>query len=124
MCVSKCYVPSVENKKMKKSFAILTTLFLVILFSFISIRNVETNLLSSNVNKLKYLHLQANIHFDTITHYIKTHNHIEILRYVEHWNDERFDITIQVDDTNSSIYYTSIETSDNSHIRLSQKIIK
>jgi len=109
---------------MKKSFAILTTLFLVILFSFVSIRNVETNLLSSNVNKLKYLHLQANIHFDTITHYIKTHNHIEILRYVEHWNDERFDITIQVDDTNSSIYYTSIETSDNSHIRLSQKIIK
>ena len=109
---------------MKKSFAILTTLFLVILFSFVSIRNVETNLLSSNVNKLKYLHLQANIHFDTITHYIKTHSHIEILYYLEHWNDVRFNITIQVDDTNSSIYYTSIETSDNSHIRLSQKIIK
>ena len=28
------------------------------------------------------------------------------------------------DDSNSSIYYTSIETVDESHIRLSQKVIK
>jgi len=117
-------MPSMENKRVKKSFALITTIVLVILFSFISIRMVETNLLSSNLNKLKYLHLQATVHIDTIKEYIKTHNHTDILEYKNKWNDNRFLIEIIQDDTNSSIYFTSIETRDNSHIRLSQKIIK
>ena len=113
-----------EDKRMKRSFALLTTILLVILFSFISIRIVETNLLSSNLNKLKYLHLQATIHIDTIIEYIKIHTNEEIIEYQNSWNDERFSINIIQDDNNSSVYYTSIETVDESHIRLSQKIIK
>jgi hypothetical protein len=108
----------------KKSFALLTTLLLVILFSFVSVRMVETNLLSSNLNKLKYLHLQAMIYVDTIKEFIIGHNEIEITDYVNNWNDNRFEVDIIQDDNNSSIYYFSIETIDNSHIRLSQKIIK
>ena len=115
---------SVENKKVKKSFALLTTILLVILFSFVSVRMVETNLMSSNLNKLKYLHFQATIHIDTIIEYIKTHTDIEIIEYENKWNDERFLIMISKDESNSSIYYTSIESRDESHIRLSQKIIK
>jgi len=113
-----------EDKKLKKSFALLTTLLLVVLFSFVSVRMVETNLLSSNLNKLKYLHLQATIYIDTIKEYIIEHNDIEINSFVSNWNDDRFYVDIIQDDNNSSIYYLSIETIDNSHIRLSQKIIK
>jgi len=113
-----------EDKRLKKSFALLTTILLVILFSFLSIRMVETNLMSSNLNKLKYLHLQATIHIDGIIEYVKTHTDVEITEYQNEWNDEQFSITISKDESNSSIYYTSIETIDESHIRLSQKIIK
>ena len=113
-----------ENKRLKKSFALLTTILLVILFSFVSIRMVETNVMSSNLNKLKYLHLQANIHKDTIIEYIKTHTDEEIIEYENSWNNEQFSIMITKDESNSSIYYISIESSDESHIRLSQKIIK
>ncbi len=115
---------SMEDKRLKKSFALLTTILLVILFSFISIRMVETNLLSSNLNKLKYLHLQATIHIDTIIEYVQTHTNEEIIDYQNSWNDEQFSISIIKEDSNSSIYYISIETVDESHIRLSQKIIK
>jgi len=113
-----------EDKRLKKSFALLTTILLVILFSFLSIRMVETNLMSSNLNKLKYLHLQSTIHMDTIIEYVKTHTNEEITEYKSTWNDDRFSIMITTDESNSSIYYISIEISDESHIRLSQKIIK
>jgi hypothetical protein len=114
-----------ENKNLKKSFALLSTLLLVIVFSLVSIRLVETNLLSSNLNSLKYLHLQATIYMDTISKYIETHSTIEIQQYQDSWNDDRFSIQIIQDDNNSSIYYSSIQTIDkNSHVRLSQKIIK
>lgn len=113
-----------EVKKLKKSFALLTTIVLVVLFSFISIRLVETELLSSNLNTLKYLHLQANIHIDKINEYVKTHDDIQIKNFKDSWSDDRFEIDIVKDENNSSIYYTSINTVDQSHVRLSQKIIK
>jgi hypothetical protein len=108
----------------KKSFALLTTLLLVVVFSFLSVRIVETNLMSSNLNKLKYLHLNAIIYMDTIIEFIHLHNDFEIENFENAWNDERFTISINKEDSNSSIYYTSIETVDESHIRLSQKVIK
>lgn len=117
-------MPNLENTKVKKSFALLTTLLLLIIFSFLSISIVETNLLGSNLNKLKYLHLQATIYEDDIIKYINTHKNEEIKDFVSRWNDTRFTIDITNDDTNSSIYYISIKTNDDSHIRLSQKIIK
>jgi hypothetical protein len=85
---------------------------------------VETNLLSTNLNKLKYLHLQAKIHINTINEYVKNHNYLEMIEYQNRWSDGRFIIDIVNDENNSSVYYTSIETNDNRHVRLSQKIIK
>ncbi len=109
---------------MKKSFALLTTLLLVFLISIVSIRLVETNLLSSNLNRLKYLHLQATVYMDSILEYIKSHNSFEIDEYKNSWNDEKFSLTILNDENNGSVYYVTIETINNSHVRLSQKIIK
>lgn len=109
---------------MRKSFALLTTLLLLIIFSLLSVRIVETNLFGSNLNKLKYLNLQATIYKDNIIEYINTHENEEIRDFVSKWNDTRFIIDVVNDDTNSSIYYISIKTNDDSHIRLSQKIIK
>lgn len=85
---------------------------------------VETNLFSSNLNKLKYLHLQGTIHIDNIKEFIKNNDEIAINNFKTTWNDTRFFIEIVKDDTNSSLYYITLETTDNSHIRLSQKIIK
>ena len=110
---------------MKNSFALLTTLLLVIIFSFFIIRFVETNLLSSNLNSLKYLHLQALIYKDTIEQFILVQTNEEIQEYLNSWHDNRFLIKIIQDNTNESMYYYSIETVDSSnHVRLSQKIIK
>ncbi|BFU77051.1 hypothetical protein ALC152_02660 [Arcobacter sp. 15-2] len=113
-----------EDKVLKNSFALLTTLLLVLLFSVLSIRFIEVNLLSSNLNRLKYLHLQAIIYKDTIESYILTHNQMEIEQYKQDWNDATYTMDIIVDENNSSIYYLNIATKNNYHIRLSQKIEK
>lgn len=113
-----------ENRILKKSFALLTTILLVLLFSVLSIRLIEIDLLSSNLNKLKYLHLQAMIYKDQVKVYILSHNDLEIQEYKQNWNDDRFKINILVDEKNSSKYYMSIATKENNHVRLSQIIIK
>lgn len=112
-----------ENKNLKKSFVLLSTILLVVIFSFLSISMVETNLLSSNLNTLKYLHFEAIKHQDTIITYIKEHNDEEIEAYATTF-DDRFEIELRKDEEESSVYYLSIKTVDDSHIRLSQKIIK
>jgi len=109
---------------MKKSFALLTTIVLFVAVSFLSMSIVEVNLLSSNLNRLKYLHLQATIHMDTVTKYVKEHSLLEIDEFKNNWNDNLFTLTITVDEHNSSLCYVSIETIEEKHIRLSQKIIK
>jgi len=113
-----------ENENLKKSFILLSTILLVVVFSFLSIRMVETNLLSSNLNTLKYLHFEAVKHRDTIIAYIKEHNDEEIESYLTSFSDDRFEIELQKDAEEGSIYYLSIKTVDESDIRLSQKIIK
>jgi len=115
-----------ENQNLKKSFVLLTTILLVVVFSFLSLRMVETNLLSSNLNTLKYLHFEATKHRDILVSYIKNHTDEEIKEYARTFtlNDNRFKASILQEDAESSVYYLSIETVDDSHIRLSQKIIK
>ena len=110
---------------MKKSFALLSTLILLFIFSLMSVRLVETNLLSSNLNSLKYLHLQATIYMNSIKEFIITHTPEEIETFVTDWSDGRFIVKIVVDQNDNTLYYYSIETTDtNSHVRLSQKTIK
>ncbi|MGB3751348.1 MAG: hypothetical protein WA945_07240 [Arcobacteraceae bacterium] len=111
---------------MKKSFVLLSTILLVVVFSFLSLRMVETNLLSSNLNTHKYLHFEAIKHRDTIITYIKEHENDDIESYTNSLSlvDNRFEIELRKDEEENSVYYLSIKTVDDSHIRLSQKIIK
>lgn len=112
-----------KDKKTKKGFALFTTLFLVVLFTFLSYQIVENNIIKSNLNKLKYLHLQANIHLDYIKEYITNNSEENIDSFI--LDDERYIVSInKKSETNSTVYYLSIETSDDTHIRLSDKIIK
>ncbi len=70
-------MPSMDTK-MKKSFALLITIVLLTIFSYLSISILETNTISSNMDKLKYLHLSAKIHEEYITNYIASHSTSQI----------------------------------------------
>ncbi len=107
----------------KKSFALFITLFLVVLFGLLSYKIVENNVFSSNLNKLKYLHLQANIHLKYIKKYIETHNESEIDSFT--LDDNRYTLNIIPQDENGTkVYYLSLETVDDTPVRLSVKVIK
>jgi len=109
--------------KEKKSFALFITIILVVLISIFSYSIVQSNIFASNLNKLKYLHLQATIELDYVKEYIQTHIQTQIENFV--LNDERFTLCIVSKDENgSTIYYIAIKTKDDTPIRLSDKIIK
>ena len=112
-----------EDTYMKKSFALLLTISLIVLFSFFSLSIVETNMFSTNLNKLKYLHLQANIHLSNITKYIKTHTKEEINTIG--LDDDRFDLLIvEKNENNNTKYYISIKSVDDTTVRVLNTIIK
>jgi hypothetical protein len=113
-----------EDKSiMKKSFILLFTITLVMIFAFFSIRIVQTNMFSTNLNKLKYLHLQANIHLNNVVQYIQTHNENEIQNIS--LDDDRFELEIvSKNDNNTTVYYVSIKTKDDTHVRVLSTIIK
>lgn len=109
--------------KRKQAFALLITIVLVVLISYFSYSIVESNTFSSNLNKLKYLHLQANIHLDFVKEYILSHTQTPIDTFS--LSDERFNVSIVSKDNNGTIEYNiAIETRDDTPIRLSDKIIK
>lgn len=107
----------------KRSFALFITIILVVLMSYFSYSIVQSNIFSSNLNKLKYLHLQAKIHLDFIKKYIISHRSVQIENFT--LNDKRFGVDIVSKDENSTtVYYISIATLNDTPIRLSDKIIK
>ena len=105
---------------MKSSFVLLMTIFLVVLFSIYSLSIIETSIFSSNLNKLKYLHIQANVHMLNIKNYIKTHSHDDIMTVK--LDDNRFSLNIsKITNLNSSLYYVTIETKDETPVRIVSK---
>ena len=107
----------------KSGFALLSTIFLVLLFSLFSYKIVENNIFSSNLNKLKYLHLQANIHLEYIKTYISSHSATEIDNFI--LEDDRYNLDIVKKDENSkTTYYIKLNTIDDTPITLSDKVIK
>ncbi len=108
---------------MKKGFALLLSIFLVVLVSLLSYRIVENNIFFSTLNKQKYLHLQATIFMDKVINFIHTNSATQILSYS--LGDPRFELEIlQKDESGVEVYYVMIETVDETPIRLSEKIIK
>lgn len=107
----------------KDAFILFTTIILVVVLSFYSINIIKNSSLFFTINNHKYLHIQALKHISTLEKFILNHNHTQISNYS--LNDSRYNFKIikkQID-TNTT-YYISIETTDDTNIRLFKKVIK
>ncbi len=108
---------------MRQSFALFMTIIALTSFSYLSLSIIETNSISSNIDTLKYLHLQANIHIKYIKEYITTHTKEEIENL--NLSDARFNLIITPkNDNNLTIYNISIQTNDDTTIRICSSISK
>ena len=107
----------------KKSFGLLSTIILIVIFSFTSIAIIQNKTFSNRIDRLKYLELQANIYMLNVKQYIKTHTINEIKNYT--LNDKRYNLEIK-EDTNSSInkFHIFISTKDETHIKIYKFISK
>ncbi len=107
-----------DNKVIsKKSFSLFITIILVMIFAALSISIVETKVTSSNIDKLKYLNLQANIHLEYVKEYISTHTTDEVLSL--NLDDSRFDLSISsFEENNISKYHIYIKTIDETPISI------
>ena len=107
--------------KYKRSFILISTLMLVLLFSIFTISITETNMFSSNLNRLKYLHLQANVHMYNIANYILTHKKQDVEQLII--DDNRYDLKIKIDTIkNKTTYDIFISTKDDTPVTLYKKI--
>jgi len=112
--------------KQKRGFLLLSVIILMVTFSYLSISIIQNQTFSSQIDKLKYLAIQAKIHMDKVENFIdKTNNELEILNYK--LGDERFDLKIKSEqqDTNSSqiTYHITVKSKDEP-VTLYKKIIK
>jgi len=107
----------------KKAFGLLSVLILVLIFSYLSISIIQNHTLSSKIDTIKYLHLQANIHMFKIKKYITTHNNSQINNYI--LADDRFILTVHINDINIStkIYHIHLKNEENT-INIYENIIK
>lgn len=114
----------VGNKKMnKKAFALVTTIFLIILFSVLSLQIAQTNLFSSNLNMLKYYHIQATIHMDSIKEFVQNNAQQDINNYK--LDDDRFVLDIKsTNENNTTRYHIYVEATSDIPVRLTQTLVK
>ena len=108
----------------KPAYALLITMFLVVLFGIFSLSIIENNTFSQNLNKLKYLHLQAKIYMDSIIVYINNSSDEDINNF--NLNDDRYEVKIlkKVDEDNLTKYYITIQTVDDTPLRFFQEAMK
>jgi len=100
--------------KYKKAFALLIVLGLLISFSFLSINIIQNRTYSNQIDKLKYLELQAKIHMKYIKENITNNPQI---------NDDRFNLKIIQENNDSKTYHIYLKTKELNHISLYEKII-
>ena len=113
------------DNKIKRSFALLITIMLLVLFASLSISIIETKTISTNIDTLKYLNLQANIHLGYIKKYINAHTIEEIDNFdCNDLNDSRFKAICKKDEDDNKTYHIYINTVDGTHIRLYDSISK
>lgn len=84
---------------MKKSFSLLTTLLLVVLFSFLSVKIIQNQTFSTQVDKLKYLELQGKVHLEKIKTFIQNDS---IKNFV--LNDDRYELNYSFEGNLTHIY--------------------
>jgi len=119
---------SKTQKAYKKAYALLIVVFLLVIFSLLSVRVVENISLSNNINKLKYFNIQANIHMAKIAKYINTHSKQEILQLdtTTFLNDNRFELIIKQSTTQQNIIFVKVVYKDfaNMNIVIVREFIK
>jgi len=98
-------------KPKNKAFILITSLFILVLFSFLSITIIKNKTYSSKIDTLKYLEIQAKIHIK----YIKNQLTIGIKSNEININDARY--TLKIIDINNS-YYDIYLYHNNEHIRI------
>ena len=109
-------MPELDNK-MKSSFALVSTIIIVVLLSLYSLSILKNNTLFSNINTHKYLHLQAKMHMEKIKNFINTHDDEAINNFS--LNDNRYNMKIvKTDFENSVRYHVSLDTADESNVRV------
>ncbi|HJE03739.1 hypothetical protein [Aliarcobacter thereius] len=69
-------------KKMKKAYILLSTLFFVLLFSFIAKQSLEKNALNSRVYSEKLYFIQAKAHIYFLEQYLLRLNENELLNFI------------------------------------------
>lgn len=108
---------------MKKSFILLSSIILIVALSFYSINILKNKSLFSNINIHKYLHMQAVIHLDKTENFIKSNTLEEISNFT--LTDSRYNMKIITTRQNDkTLYHVSIETSDDTNIRVYKTISK
>ena len=106
-----------------KGFALFITIILITLLSFLSISIIGNQTISSNIDKLKYLYLQSQIHLQYTKEYINTHTQNEIDSFK--LEDTRFNLqVISNQENNQTIYTIIINTVDDTTIRAYSTITK
>lgn len=105
----------------KKSYILFTTIILVYILSIFTIDIIQNKVFATNLNKLKYLHLQALIHMDKIKQNIKILAEEDINKLM--LNDDRFYLNIKKDSIDEDKYYISIKSKDE-NVRLYESVIK
>lgn len=103
---------------MKKSFALITTLFLLVVFSYLSINIIQNKNYSNQIDKIKYLTIQASIHMRYIKQNISSNINL---------NDDRFilNIIVQKNETNTTYHiYLKTKNELDAHISIYEKVIK
>ncbi len=108
---------------MRNSFSLLITIILLTIFASLSISIIENKTISSNIDKHKYLYLQSNIHMKYIKNYIQTHTKEDITQFT--LDDKRFQVDIiGQKENNQTIYNISIQTIDDTNVRIVSQVIK
>lgn len=87
---------------MNKAFILLTSLFILILFSFLSINIIQNKSYSSKIDTIKYYEIQARIHMKFIHEKLKHNISIQNIDI----NDSRYNFSIsKIKHSNNNISY-------------------
>jgi len=100
--------------KKTKAFILISSLFILVLFSYLSINIIQNNSYQSKINILKYYEIQSLVHLRYIKQQLLLHIPINKINI----NDNRFDINIISFESNSSLKYDIYISSKTNHISI------
>ena len=100
--------------KKSKAFILISSLFILVLFSYLSINIIQNSSYKSKINILKYCEIQSLIHI----RYIKQQLRLNIPINQININDNRFNINIIRFKSSNSLKYDIYISSKSNHISI------